>query len=504
MAKRDWVGVDLDGLLKLIDERGKSFAIYELVQNAWDTDAKNVHVRLEKSGRDVWVEVEDDDPEGFRFMDHAFTLFAESIKKDDPTKRGRFNLGEKLVLALCKEAEINTTKGTIYFNEDGTRTEKKTKEFKREKGSVFSAKIPIKREEYDEILEGIERLLPPKGIKTTVQIDGSSEVLVRPEPVASFEVVLPTMRADKQGNMKRTNRKTRVDVFEPVNDSEEGWIYEMGIPVVETGDAYLVDIQQKVPLNMDRDNVTPSYLQKVRTEVLNATYDILDEEDARETWVNDALDSDDVSDEAVEAAITARYGKKRAIFDPNDLEANNRLVADGYTLIKGRELSKKAWGNVRSSGAAIPAGKLRPTPSLKFSPDGEPMDVLNPNEWTTGMARVYGLTRQISEQVMGFAVDVDFVRVPRSKGGNFLATYGNRKINFNISTLGKKWFGEKFTMTKFLDLLIHEMAHEYSDNHLSSDYYDGLSRLGAKIAVLALESPETFEVDEDELKAAFA
>ena len=46
----------------------------------------------------------------------------------------------------------------------------------------------------------------------------------------------------------------------------------MGIPVVETGDRYHVDVQQKVPLNMDRDNVTPAYLRAIRVAVLNATH----------------------------------------------------------------------------------------------------------------------------------------------------------------------------------------------------------------------------------------
>jgi hypothetical protein len=32
----------------------------------------------------------------------------------------------------------------------------------------------------------------------------------------------------------------------------------MGIPVVETGDRWHVDVAQKVPLNFDRDNLPPA------------------------------------------------------------------------------------------------------------------------------------------------------------------------------------------------------------------------------------------------------
>jgi hypothetical protein len=39
-------------------------------------------------------------------------------------------------------------------------------------------------------------------------------------------------------------------------------------------------------------------------------------------------------------------------------------------------------------------------------------------------------------------------------------------------------------------LLIHEFGHEYSGDHLSSDYHEALCRLGASLKKLALEKPE--------------
>lgn len=36
MVRTDWLTVDMDGLKALLERRGKQFAIYELVQNAWD------------------------------------------------------------------------------------------------------------------------------------------------------------------------------------------------------------------------------------------------------------------------------------------------------------------------------------------------------------------------------------------------------------------------------------------------------------------------------------
>jgi hypothetical protein len=40
---------------------------------------------------------------------------APSQKKKDPRERGRWNLGEKLVLSLCDEATISTVGVTLRF-----------------------------------------------------------------------------------------------------------------------------------------------------------------------------------------------------------------------------------------------------------------------------------------------------------------------------------------------------------------------------------------------------
>ena len=120
-TQANWFDVDRKGLAKLLERRGKEFLVFELLQNAWDEDVKVVTAELRrvagaKRGRRYVLIVQDDDPEGFTDLAHAYTLFADSAKKVDVHKRGRFNLGEKLVLALCESATIVTTKGTVQFN----------------------------------------------------------------------------------------------------------------------------------------------------------------------------------------------------------------------------------------------------------------------------------------------------------------------------------------------------------------------------------------------------
>jgi len=50
--------------------------------------------------------------------------------------------------------------------------------------------------------------------------------------------------------------------------------------------------------------------------------------------------------------------------------------------------------------------------------------------------------------------------------------------------LGAQWFEQGIT-DEVVRLLIHEFGHEYSGDHLSSDYHDALCRFGARMFSLA-------------------
>ena len=114
----NWFEVDRQGLAQILERKGREFALFELIQNGWDEPGvTKVTVSLEHRGRSkALLVVEDDAPEGFKDLSHAFTLFANSSKKSNPEQRGRFNLGEKLVLAISDEVTICTTKGGIRFD----------------------------------------------------------------------------------------------------------------------------------------------------------------------------------------------------------------------------------------------------------------------------------------------------------------------------------------------------------------------------------------------------
>jgi hypothetical protein len=492
LKSSSWFDVDRKGLAQLIGDRGKEFIIYELLQNAWDESSTKVEVDFQYTGDSGLYElvVVDDNPEGFKDLSHAFTLFASSQKKDDPTKRGRFNLGEKLVLALCLEAEIKSTKGMVIFDKDGRRAGRA----KRESGTEFRALIRMNREEYDTALKQVNRIIPPQGVVTTL----NQEEFPHRSPLHTFEAILTTVRADADGVLRPTKRKTSIEVYDPAA-GEEASIYEMGIPVVATGDRWHYNVMQKVPLNSERTDVTPSYKQDLRTLVTNEMAEKLTTEDANRPWVRDAMADESVSKEAFDKVMDLRYGEKRVIFDSSDPEANQRAVVEGYTLIHAKQLNRDEWTNLKRFESALPAGKVTPSPK-PFSPDGKPLKTIPQAQWTKAMWRFRSFAAMTAAEVLGKNLAA-FVYAD-DPGWGYNAAFGqSRELVVNFHSMGRTIadaFERNLTslsarkLAPLVDLLIHEYAHYYESNHLSENYYRTLTKIGSQFTTLALENPDWF------------
>lgn len=481
--------VDKKGLAKLLERRGKAFVVIELLQNAWDQSVTRVDVSLETlPGGNYILKVEDDDPEGFADLTHAYTLFAESEKKANPEQRGRFNLGEKLVVAVCSSATISTTKGTVRFTPQGRSNSKHS----RESGSTFSGVLKLSKTEVGEIEETVMALLPPAGVKTSF----NGEAIEQRPIQRTFTEPLRTEIAGEDGILKPTIRKTVVEVYDPFM-GEVGTLYEMGIPVVPTGDRFHVNVMQKVPLNTDRDNVPPSYLRDVRAAVLNHAHDLLSADEATEQWVSNAMEAERTTPDAVRAVFKNRFGPKAVIYDPSDPEANKIAVEKGYTVVPGRSLSGPAWAKVKESGVAKPAGQVTPSPR-PYHPDGEPLKLMEHDDYPTGVLLVVTFTHRLAERILGRDITIGIANDPK---WGFAATYGDGQFIFNIGRLGYRFFEDGVT-PEVLDLIIHEFGHEDVSDHLSRDYFQALTRIGAAVAFLALEDPELFRNYQQESSAA--
>ena len=438
------------------------FALYELVQNAWDEKVTRVEITLSKpiSGRST-LSVVDDSPEGFRDLTDAYTMYAESYKKSDPGKRGAFNLGEKFVLALCDKATITSTSGQVVFEGDGRRRTKSHRAI----GTEFNGSLRLTLAEYDHILDKAVYLIPP----VPTIINGAA--LPIRECLKTFYATLSTVIPDEEGQMRATKRKTLVSVY-ATQPGETPMLYEMGIPVVETGDTWHIDIGQKVPLNMERDNVTPAFLTAVRVAVLNEMKGFLDATLAAEPWVRTAASHTDCGDDTTRILMDLRYGSKRVSFDPSDIGSNREAASRDYTPISGGSLSAGEWKNVKRAGAVKPAGQMFPTEPGSKTPD----KIYTRAEWTPEMVDYAEFVERASPELVGSRVTVQYIEDAEMVSGQFFGSYFDVNLAHNDVC---DWQGN-------IELMLHELAHTVvrSNDHLIHMFYETVGKLGAKLAML--------------------
>jgi hypothetical protein len=261
----------------------------------------------------------------------------------------------------------------------------------------------------------------------------------------------------------------------------------MGIPVCETGDRWHVNVHQKVPLSMERDQVTSAYLRKLRVHVLNEMFDQVEQDDAT-TWARDAIADKDASDDAIERSVELRFGDKRVAYDPSDKEANNRAASKGYTVVHGRSLSKDEWVSAKRAEAILPAGQVLPTPQpYSNDPGADPVKIIAREDWTPNQRITCEYAEYVGRRLTGESVIVTLVKLP-----GWSAAYKAGKLDLSIVGLGKRIFDlvaerDRVAMDKFHQLLIHEFAHHFEVNHLSANYHEQCCRLGARLTRLALD-----------------
>lgn len=463
---KDWFTVDKEGLAKVLGRRDKAFALMELIQNAWDAEGVSlveVTMKPDSAGKTLLV-VEDNSPEGFADLSHAYTLFKESSKKGDPLKRGRFDVGEKLVLAICDSARICTTKGTLIFDGKGRRETP----HKQDSGSRVTCVLRMTREEMEEAIAWMRKLLPPFGILTRV----NSVAIEMRQPVATVAARLQTEKSNAAGFLRRVERKTEVKLYETL-PGEAAMLYEMGIPIVETGDKWHYDVAQKIPLTLDREGVAPSFLRELRLAVFNHMHEQVKAEEMNSPWVEQVVADKDCKPAAIQTYLDRRFSEKRVAYDPSDPEANKLAVSKGYVVVTGSMMSSGAWKNSKNAQAILPAGRVTPSPQ-PYSPDGPPLKL--EKEITPAMRKVEQHAVGVAREILQREITVTFAN---DSAWPFAGTYGPGRLTLNVGRLGRKWFDLETNRVEIEKLLLHEFAHEFASDHLSHEYHESICRIAA-------------------------
>lgn len=479
------IEVDIKGLAAIVERPGMPSLAMELVQNALDADGvRSIHVELEKAKRQLYVlTVADDSPTGFRQLEHAWTMFQHTHKRADAELRGRFNVGCKRVfahsLARGLKASVQTTKGSVYFRQ----MERHTTDEATETGTIVTAQMRMSADDVRDFERTVFDLIVPEDIELFC---GDARVAVR-EAKSSFECTLATEVADEEGVLRRRQRKTQIHLY-AVPEGRKARLYELGIPVCEMpkGFPFDVDVRQRVPLNVDRDNVTPAYMRKVVVEVLNCAHDLLSRDQLASGWAAESAADDRAKPEVLVSFMEAKFGDKYVAFDPTDLEANKRAAAAGYSVVGGRSLSPDMWTKVKGAGLIQRAGEVTPGHKVTVGEADSLGDAaIEPLKWRKGTQGTVDLARRVGKALLGFQPDVLVVNEPTA---SFQACYGNRRLTLNVGRLGWSFVTSRGNRSfiAILELLVHEFAHEKVSDHLSDDFHEECCRLGAKLAWLAM------------------
>lgn len=483
---KDIFKVDVKGLRELQAGKPKWTIIRELLANALDEEITECKITFSYEGRKATIIVEDDCPEGFVDLSDSFTLFKTTRKRLNPNQRGRYNLGEKQVVCLCDYARIISTTGGVEF--DVLNEKRISLRRKRERGSEVLVVVRMTKDEYSECIEYCKQILSPKRIlvqNNSCMDDQLSSFTISSRPVWKiFAAKLRTEFKDKEsGEMKSVVRQTEVHLHRKENTGGVAYIYELGIPICEIDCDYSIDIQQKVPLSSDRDNVDGKYLKTLYGEVLNYTCEDIEKEQSSNMWVREATTSDRVDAMAVKSIVDKRYGKKVVIANPFDPISIDDAISNGFRVVHGSEMNSDEWKTIKDN-------RLIRTSTEVFGKQHVGYTESDPTE---NQIKIEKFVKKIANELLGINLNVEWIKSPQA---NVRADYGNSTLRFNLSKLPQNYWeidADGYICSELLDLIIHELGHS-KGNHTEQSYHKCITYLGAALATKALKNPEWFKI----------
>jgi hypothetical protein len=465
VKRNDWFAVSPDGLSQ---HYSKEFILRELIANCLDEDGDKIVITIESAIVDVFpsqylIRIIDNDPDGFDNTEDMYCLFRKTKKVDDTQVRGRFNHGEKGVISLCNKAILSSTKGTVYFNDDGTRTQDNN--IRTNIGSDLRFWVDLDKEEYEYLLNYPKLLKIPKGF--TIEVNNNAYEYEK--PLKQCDLKLQTWKSNEKSTYFKN---TKVSIYPQLEN--KSWIMELGIPIQEIEYPMTIDVQQKIPLDTKRNAVKKTYLEDLYGQLGNYDFviDKFDEDDMSEEFITTTLSSNKLSPESAVKIIKKKIGSKKIIIEnPFDQWANEEAMKKGYTLMKPRQIPKNARELIKVGGI--------PTTSEVFKQGNEPPITVKRDEWNEGMKWMSKWAKSFARASIHCSIRVIFINNPNITYNAFYKTiYGSGELTYNIGQLGKNFFQPK-NIAQISELLLHELAHNVDSElpHLSMAYINELQRI---------------------------
>ena len=468
------IEVDHRGLQAIVKERGEVTLLDELVQNALDTDATEISVWISSPATNrVRIVVTDNDPIGYVDLSHAYTLFAPSVKRDDASKRGFMNVGDKLAVSCAVEGRIMSTSGSVIIDGDTRKAGRAKTDF----GSAVDLTFPLSKVVMAKMIERARTYLIPDGVSFTVNF----EPVPGSMPMCSTSTKLRLyVGVDEDGEtiMRERERVTQLDLYEP--DLRGSWIYVLGIPVQEVeGLPVSVDVRGRLKADVKRDTVPARELHRIKVAVADALAAELTHEDVT-GWARSTMA--DASPAVVQRIVETQYGTDAMVPNPSDPMANIRATEEGRTLIPTRAFAASEWERVRELRAVDPG--FAPTTSSEYGTAVRSVteEAIPRIDWNRAETEVVAYAYKMFELLFpGCKLDVT---VYAGKQLDCIAAMGRTGSTGHLSIVRGDWTEDR---QEILDTIIHEFAHFESPgcNHAPA-WGNSCAGIGARIALLGM------------------
>ena len=466
------------GMRELHENRPPWQLVKELIQNSWDEAPEStvctVEINVRPHEQTTLVTVNDDGP-GFSDISDAWTLMKHTAKRQQPNKRGRFNMGEKEIVSVALEAEVETVGHTVTFPRIGSRVVSPNQ---RARGTRITALMPWNRQQAEELVAKLATFRP-----TDCRLVVNKEEVIQREPLSVRSAILNTVLQEGPGQpMRPTRRRTDIHVLTP-HDPAESWLYEMGIPVQPIGTPWDVDVMQKIPMPPNRDTVSEAYLSDIYAEVLNAEHEIMEPHQFGEQWVKQAVEDPRTESPAIASTVAGRYGPKVLLTSP-DPDANMKAAEDDYELVNPRSLSKIERDRFRVDAGLQNTRQVFGSPAPVIEElDPETPDEIAFAQWVVEVGKMAGLR-----------VAVKIINDEKAhRLADCTAATPSPTVRFNRASLPPSFFAQPYPQPDQLELVMHELGHAVANKPMEHGpaWGDGVAHVGAMIAAGLLAKAES-------------
>lgn len=284
-----WLAISTEGFAAMNAARPAEHLIKELVQNALDAiaDGQSGHISLRYGAGPDGFEIDcRDNGTGIDNLADLRVVYL-THKTDSHLKRGRFGRGFKEALCIAEQAVVVSRGEQLEFlSAQGERITRQGPAAENGQGTRVWMRMPWPAETHQRLDSYFAQFLVPQGVVLEVNgvVIAERPVMHRVESNVTTELYDPVSQS-----WKKPSRRTQIHLV-PTRGSEVPTIYEMGIPVaaLEWSVPYHCDVQQRVPMNPNRDAVASGYGVKLHVACLPTLLEQMDAAAIKDDWVGTA------------------------------------------------------------------------------------------------------------------------------------------------------------------------------------------------------------------------